>query len=108
MFLISNSGKTKELTNLIPFLKDREVYIVALVGDPESIIAENSNSILDASVDKEICPLNLTPTASTAVAMSIGDALAVSWMERRRNNRYRFCYKSSCRHFRKKINFKSE
>ena len=81
-FLISNSGDTKELVDLIPFLKTRNNYIVALVGNPNSKIAIRSNAILDAKVDKEICPLNLAPTCSTAVAMSIGDALAVEWMSR--------------------------
>ena len=81
-FLISNSGNTKELVNLIPFLKGRNNYIVALVGDINSKIASLSDAILDAKVDKEICPLNLAPTCSTAVAMSIGDALAVQWMSR--------------------------
>ncbi len=81
-FLISNSGDTKELVDLIPYLKSRNNYIIALVGNPHSKIAIQSNAILDAKVDKEICPLNLAPTCSTAVAMSIGDALAVEWMYR--------------------------
>lgn len=81
-FLISNSGDTKELVDLIPYLKTRNNYIVALVGNPNSKIAIQSDAILDAKVDKEICPLNLAPTCSTAVAMSIGDALAVEWMSR--------------------------
>ncbi len=81
-FLISNSGDSKELVDLIPFLKSRENFIIALVGNPNSKIATQSNALLDAKVDKEICPLNLAPTCSTAVAMSIGDALAVEWMLR--------------------------
>lgn len=81
-FLISNSGNTKELVDLIPFLKSRNNFIIALVGNPNSKIATQSNALLDARVDKEICPLNLAPTCSTAVAMSIGDALAVEWMLR--------------------------
>ena len=80
--LISNSGNTKELLDLIPHLKKREIACIALIGDTKASIAIACDVVLDASVDKEICPLNLAPTASTAVAMAIGDALAVVWMER--------------------------
>ena len=49
---------------------------------PNSSIAKKSNSVLEATVDRETCPLNLAPTASTSVAMAIGDALATVWMEK--------------------------
>lgn len=79
--LISNSGETKELLEIIPHLKLRKSLLIALVGNTSSSIAEKSNSVLEANVDKETCPLNLAPTASTSVAMAIGDALATVWME---------------------------
>ena len=80
--LISNSGETKELLEIIPHLKLRKSSLIALVGNTNSSIANKSNSVLEATVDKETCPLNLAPTASTSVAMAIGDALATVWMEK--------------------------
>ena len=80
--LISNSGETKELLEIIPHLKLRKSLLIALVGNTNSSIAKNSDSVLEATVDKETCPLNLAPTASTSVAMAIGDALATVWMEK--------------------------
>ena len=80
--LLSNSGETTELLELIPHLKRRGIARIALVGRAESSLALGSDVVLEASVDREVCPLNLAPTASTAVAMAIGDALAAVWMER--------------------------
>ncbi len=81
--LLSNSGETQELLEILPHLKRRGTARIALVGRVESTLARGCDVVLDGSVDREICPLNLAPTASTAVAMAIGDALAAVWMERR-------------------------
>ena len=81
--LLSNSGETEELLQILPHLKRRGTARIALVGRISSSLARGSDVVLDASVDREVCPLNLAPTASTAVAMAIGDALAAVWMERR-------------------------
>ncbi len=81
--LLSNSGETNELLEILPHLRRRGAARIALVGRPESTLARGSDVVLDGSVDREVCPLNLAPTASTAVAMAIGDALATVWMERR-------------------------
>ena len=81
--LLSNSGETSELLEILPHLKRRGTARIALVGRADSSLARGSDVLLDASVDREVCPLNLAPTASTAVAMAIGDALAAVWMERR-------------------------
>ena len=81
--LLSNSGETSELLDVLPHLKRRGTSRIALVGKADSSLARGSDVVLDASVDREVCPLNLAPTASTAVAMAIGDALAAVWMERR-------------------------
>ncbi|PZV01751.1 MULTISPECIES: KpsF/GutQ family sugar-phosphate isomerase [Synechococcales] len=81
--LISNSGETQELIGIVPHLRRRGTARIALVGRVDSSLARASDVVLDGSVDREICPLNLAPTASTAVAMAIGDALAAVWMERR-------------------------
>ena len=81
--LLSNSGETRELLAILPHLKRRGTAMIALVGKTDSSLAINSDFVLEASVDREVCPLNLAPTTSTAVAMAIGDALAAVWMERR-------------------------
>ena len=81
--LLSNSGETEELLQILPHLKRRGTARIALVGRVNSTLARGCDVVLDGSVDREVCPLNLAPTASTAVAMAIGDALAAVWMERR-------------------------
>jgi arabinose-5-phosphate isomerase len=81
--LLSNSGETEELLQILPHLKRRGTARIALVGRVVSTLAQGCDVVLDGSVDREVCPLNLAPTASTAVAMAIGDALAAVWMERR-------------------------
>ena len=80
--LLSNSGETDELLAILPHLKRRGTARIALVGRIQSSLAKGCDVVLDGSVDREVCPLNLAPTASTAVAMAIGDALAAVWMER--------------------------
>lgn len=79
--LLSNSGATEEIVKIIPALKHRKVPLIAIVGNTESILAQKSDVVLDATVDKEACPLNLAPTASTTVALAIGDALAMTLMK---------------------------
>lgn len=78
---LSNSGETDELLLILPTIKMREVEIIAIVGNLDSTLARQSDVALDASVDKEACPLNLAPTTSTTVALAIGDALAMTLME---------------------------
>jgi arabinose-5-phosphate isomerase len=78
---LSNSGETDEILALLPALKTREVSLIAIVGNTHSTLARNSDVVLDASVDKEACPLNLAPTTSTTVALAIGDALAMTLMQ---------------------------
>lgn len=80
--LLSNSGETEELLQLLPHFKSRGTSLLAIVGRLDSSLAQSCKVVLDASVNREVCPLNLAPTASTAVAMAIGDALAAVWMER--------------------------
>ena len=78
---LSNSGETDEILQLLPALKSRKISIIAIVGNTDSTLARGSEIVLDASVDKEACPLNLAPTASTTVALAIGDALAMALMQ---------------------------
>ncbi len=78
---LSNSGETDEILLLLPTLKNRGIKIISIVGKIDSSLARQSFLVLDASVDKEACPLNLAPTTSTTVALSIGDALAMTLMQ---------------------------
>jgi len=80
VILLSNSGETDEIVGMLPYLKHREVSLIAIVGNLASTVARRADAVLDASVDQEACPLNLAPTASTSVAMAIGDALAMTLM----------------------------
>src|SRR5947207_390992 len=80
VIMLSNSGETSELLELLPYIKRREVPLLAIVGNVKSTIAKRSDAVLDASVDQEACPLNLAPTASTTVALALGDALAMTLM----------------------------
>jgi arabinose-5-phosphate isomerase len=80
VMMLSNSGETSELLELLPYIKRREVPLIAIVGRLKSTIATRADAVLDASVDQEACPLNLAPTASTTVALALGDALAMTLM----------------------------
>lgn len=77
LILISKSGTTEELLNMLPYVSVPSERIVALVGNVKSPIAAKSGIILDASVDKEACINDLAPTTSTTLALAIGDAMAV-------------------------------
>lgn len=78
---LSNSGETDELLAILPSIRSRGCRVISIVGNTDSTLAAQSDALLDASVDKEACPLNLAPTASTTVALAIGDALAMTLME---------------------------
>jgi arabinose-5-phosphate isomerase len=83
VIMLSNSGETDELLELLPYLKRRKVPLLAIVGNVKSTIAKRADAVVDASVDHEACPLNLAPTTSTTVALAIGDALAMTLMRAR-------------------------
>lgn len=87
---ISNSGETEEIVNLLPAIKRFGLKIISIVGNKNSSLAKNSDCVLDGSVEKEACPLNLAPTASTTVALAIGDAIAVGLLEKRGFNQEDF------------------
>ena len=80
VILISYSGETDEILALLPALKRMQVKIIGMTGDQDSNLAQNSDIVLDISVDKEACPLNLAPTTSTLTTLVLGDALAVTLM----------------------------
>jgi arabinose-5-phosphate isomerase len=80
---VSYAGETREIISLLDAFKRLEIPLVSLTGNIKSTIARASEVVLDVSVDEEACSLNLAPTASTTVAMAVGDALAVALLERR-------------------------
>ncbi len=81
--VLSKSGETDELFGLLAALARLDVPIIALTGDAKSTLARASRVVLDAAVAEEACPHDLAPTASTAVALALGDALAVALLERK-------------------------
>ena len=83
VLLISYSGSTEEIVRLLPAFGRLDARLIALTGNPHSIIAEAAEITLDISVDREACPLNLAPTTSSLNSLVLGDALAVALMETR-------------------------
>lgn len=83
MLAVSYGGETQEIIQLLEALKRLEMPLVTLTGCAQSTLAQASDVVLDVSVKEEACSLNLAPTASTTVAMAVGDALAISLLERR-------------------------
>jgi arabinose-5-phosphate isomerase len=81
VIILSNSGSTSEVKQLLPFLKKIGSKIIALTGNAQSALAKYSDVVLDVSVKREACPLNLAPTASTTAALAMADALAVCLLE---------------------------
>lgn len=80
---VSNGGETAEVVALLPYLRQRSVPVVAVVGNLASTLAKAATVALDAAVDREACPLDITPTSSTTVAMALGDAIALQLLEHR-------------------------
>jgi arabinose-5-phosphate isomerase len=87
---ISKSGSTEEFYSLVPILKRLETPIIAMTGNQHSPLAERAEVVLDISVEKEACPHDLAPTASTTAALVMGDALAVALVEKRHFSREDF------------------
>ena len=81
--MISNSGETHELVQIIPAIKKKMVPIIGMIGKEGSTLYNSVDIILDTSVEKEACTLDLAPTASTTATLAMGDALAVSLLENR-------------------------
>jgi arabinose-5-phosphate isomerase len=80
---ISNSGESEEILRILPLIKRRGAKVIAVTGRPQSTLAREADVHLDAAVEKEACPLNLAPTASTTAALALGDALAVALLDAR-------------------------
>jgi len=80
---ISNSGETEEVLKVLPVVKRMGIPLIVLTGNSQSLLARNGDVVLDIGVKEEACILNLVPTASTAATMAMGDALAISVLDRR-------------------------
>src|SRR5574341_346841 len=78
---LSNSGESDELLAIIPLIKRQGAKLVAMTGSPQSALAREADVHLYAGAEKEACPLNLAPTASTTAALALGDALALALMQ---------------------------
>ena len=80
---ISNGGESEEITVILPVLKRLGVPMIAMTGNAASTLAQHADVALDSGVEKEACPLNLAPTASTTAQLAMGDALAVALLDAR-------------------------
>ncbi len=80
---LSNSGESAEVITILPLIKRRGAKLIGMSGNPKSTLARESDAHLNVAVDKEACPLNLAPTASTTAALAMGDALAVALLDAR-------------------------
>jgi len=78
---LSNSGETEEIVRILPLFKRLGLSLIALTGNPNSTVSRHADVTLDAAVREEACPLGLAPTASTAAALALGDALAIVLFE---------------------------
>jgi len=83
VILISKSGETEEISNLIPMFKRLSVTIIAMCGNPGSSLAKSSDIFLNINVKEEACPYDLAPTSSTTATLVMGDALSVALLEKR-------------------------
>jgi arabinose-5-phosphate isomerase len=81
LIALSYSGESEELLTIVPLLKRQGASLIAMTGNANSSLAREADVHLDASVEKEACPLNLAPTASTTAALALGDALAVALLD---------------------------
>jgi arabinose-5-phosphate isomerase len=84
VLLLSKSGNTGEIKQILPILKRIGVRIIAMVGAVDSFLARRADVVLDAGVAEEACPHDLAPTASTTAALALGDALAIALMKIRK------------------------
>jgi arabinose-5-phosphate isomerase len=87
---ISNSGQTSEINKILPVLKEMGAKIIAFTGRADSPLADLADVVIDVGVEREACPMGMTPTASTTAALAMGDALAVALINRRRFNQEDF------------------
>ena len=92
VILISKSGESEEIKNVVPYLKNLKTKIILITGSLKSSLAKNADIVIDASVKVEACPHNLAPTSSSTVTQIIGDALAVALLQKRGFTREDFAF----------------
>jgi arabinose-5-phosphate isomerase len=80
---LSTSGETEEVIRLLDYIKRLGIRLIALVGNPDSTLARQSDVFIDCSIKKEACLIGLVPSASTTLTLAIGDALSIALMEKR-------------------------
>ncbi|HSQ35091.1 MAG TPA: KpsF/GutQ family sugar-phosphate isomerase [Candidatus Binatia bacterium] len=80
---LSTSGETEEVIRLLNYIKRLGIALIALVGDPKSTLARQSDVFIDCSVQEEACPIGMVPTASSTLTLAVGDALSIALMEKR-------------------------
>lgn len=80
---LSTSGETEEVIRLLDYIKRLGIRLIALVGNPDSTLARQSDVFIDCSVEKEACPIGLVPSASSTLSLAVGDALSIALMEKR-------------------------
>jgi len=83
VLIISNSGETHELVQIIPAIRNKKVHIIGMIGREKSTLYNSVDIVIDTSVEKEACLLNLAPTSSTTATLAMGDALSISILEHR-------------------------
>lgn len=80
---LSNSGETTEIVSILPVIKRFQIPLISIVGNMDSTLVRKSDCVLNATVEREACPLDLAPTTSTTAALAMGDALAMALLEKR-------------------------
>ena len=81
---LSHSGETEEIEKLLPVIRKMNLKLIAITGRPKSKLAKESDLVINVKVEKEACPYNLVPTASTTAMLAMGDALAISLLKRKK------------------------
>jgi len=92
VIIVSNSGETEEIVNLVPQIKKIGSILIAITGNKKSSLAKSSDAVLDVSIKVEACPLGLAPMASTTSMLAMGDALCAALMDKRRFKRSDFAF----------------
>lgn len=87
---VGKSGESAELLGILPALRKLRVKVVAITANPRSTLGRSADVVLTTPVEREACPLNLAPTASTTAALAVGDALAVALMKARGFDAHQF------------------
>ncbi|MCH9634112.1 MAG: Arabinose 5-phosphate isomerase KdsD [Chlamydiae bacterium] len=92
VFFFSKSGESEEILNLIPFIRNREVKIVAVVSNTQSRLAQASDFVMYLPMDKELCPHDMIPTTSTEIQLIFGDILSIGLMKKKKLSLEQFAF----------------